>query len=88
MKNSIKVEEMQNEEMCVLVAPDGACQLSTLAPDYAMCVAMIQLLHKKGISKSYHEMVIIGEYEIMPIKVSVIANGTAEDAFNRFKQSI
>ena len=67
---------MQNEEMYVMVAPDGSPQFATLAPDFAMCIAMIKLLHRKGISKSYHEMVVAGEYKILPVKVSLVANGT------------
>lgn len=84
----MQIEEMQNEEMYVLVAPDGSCQLSTLAPDFPMCIAMVKLLHQKGISKSYHEMVVMGEYEIMPVKVTIVANGTAEEGFQKAKRDM
>jgi len=88
MSVKVNFEEIQNEEMYVLVAPDGSCQLSTMAPDFPMCIAMVKLLHQKGISKSYHEMVVIGDYKIMPIKVTVVANGTEEEGFQKFKQNI
>lgn len=86
--NNMTLEEMKNEEMYVLVAPDGSCQLSTLAPDFPMCIAMVKLLHQKGISKSYHEMVVMGEYKIMPVKVTIMANGTQEEGFQKFKQDM
>ena len=81
----MKVDELKNEEMYVLVAPDGSIQLTTLAPDYAMCIAMGELLASKGISQSVASMFEQG-YEVMPVKVSILQNGDAETAFQKAKR--
>lgn len=83
----MKFNETKEEEMCVLVAPDGSWQGMTLSPDYASCVAMIRMLHKAGMSESYHELVKVRGFEIMPVKVTVIQNGTAEEAFRKIKDN-
>ena len=79
----MNIQELQNEEMHCLVAPDGSIQLTTLSPDFATCVAMIKLLYKGGLSKSYHEMCVVGKYKILPIKVSIIQKGTEDKPFRK-----
>ena len=81
----MKIDELKNEEMYVLVAPDGTPQLMTLAPDYAMCVGVSQMLAKYGISKPIGEMFKMG-YEVMPVKVTIQQNGDAETAFQKAKR--
>lgn len=83
----MKLQESHEQGMCVLVAPDGSWQGMTLSPDYASCVAIIRMLHKAGMSESYHELVKVRGFEIMPVKVTVIQNGTAEEAFRKIKDN-
>lgn len=83
----MELQESHEQEMCVLVAPDGSWQAMTLSTDYASCVAMIRMLHKAGMSESYHELVKVRKFEIIPVKVTLIANGTAEDAFKKVKEN-
>lgn len=83
----MKLQESHEQGMCVLVAPDGSWQGMTLSPDYASCVAIIRMLHKAGMSESYHELVKVRGFEIMPVKVTVIQNGTAEEAFRKIKNN-
>lgn len=80
-------KETHEENMCVLVAPDGSWQGMTLSSDYASCVAIIRLLHKAGMSESYHELVKVRGFEIMPVKVTVVQNGTAEELFRKIKDN-
>lgn len=81
------LQESHEQEMCVLVAPDGSWQAMTLSTDYASCVAMIRMLHKAGMSESYHELVKVRGFEIMPVKVTVIKNGTTKEAFQKIKEN-
>ena len=83
----MKMENLVNEEMFVLVAPDGSPQTSTLSPDFAMCIAMVELLASKGIGQSVGKLFQQG-YKILPVKVSIEQNGNAEDGFQKFKKSI
>lgn len=81
----MKLEELNNEEFCVLVAPDGSPQLATLAPDYPYCLAMIQTLASSGMGQDIAELWKQG-YQVVPVRLTLIADGTEEDAFNRFKE--
>lgn len=81
----MKIEELQNEEMYCLCAPDGSTQLTTLAPDYEMCVAMATILSKAGISQPLDKMFKQG-FQIMPVKVTIVQNGTENEAFNKAKK--
>jgi hypothetical protein len=82
----VVLEELQNEQMYCLVAPDGSAQLTTLSPDFHTCVAMIKLLHSKGLGQSFHSLCNINGYEVLPVKVTMVQNGTAEDGFQAAKQ--
>lgn len=84
---TIKFEELKEEAMYCFVAPDGSPQLATLAPDYAYCVGLAQVLSMSGVCKTASQMFEEG-FEILPVKVTVIQNGTAEDAFNTAKESL
>lgn len=84
----MELTEMYNEEMYVLVAPDGSWQGMTLSPDYATCIATIKMLHKSGICESYHELVKMKGFEILPVKVTMLQNGTAEEGFQKAKQKL
>jgi hypothetical protein len=81
------IEEVTNEEMCCLFAPDGSWQPMTLASDFAMCVAQIRLLHSKGLCQSYHQFSMKG-FKILPIKVTMVQDGDEETAYNRAKETI
>lgn len=80
--------EVQNEEMYVLVAPDGNWQAMTLAPDFATCVAQMKMLHKCKMAESFHELVKVRGFEILPVKVSMKQSGTEEEGFQKAKQKL
>lgn len=81
------MENIINDDFYCLVAPDGELQVTTLAPDFPMCVAMIKMLHKAKVSKSFHELCIIGKYKILPVKVTIIQNGNENKPLNKIYQS-
>lgn len=81
----MKIEEIKNEDWYALFAPDGSIQGLTLAPDMATCVASIRMLHKARMSKSFFELTRDG-FEVMPVKLTILENGTAEEGFQRAKQ--
>lgn len=83
----MKFQELIEEEMYVLVAPDGSWQAMTLAPDFVTCVAQIRLMHQHGIGKSFHELVKVKGFRILPVKVSMIQNGTEDEGFQKAKQN-
>jgi|GEM_PF-4473291 len=83
----MKIDELLDEEMYVLTAPDGSIQLTTLAPDFAMCVAMTTILGKAGFSQPLDKMFKQG-FEIMPVKVTIRQNGTAESGFQKAKKTM
>ncbi len=80
--------EFHDEEMYVLVSPDGNWQAMTLAPDFATCVAQMRMLHKAKMCESFHELVKVRGFEILPVKVTVKENGTAEEGFKKAKQKL
>jgi hypothetical protein len=79
---NMKFEELIDEEMYALVAPDGFMQLSTMAPDFPMCVAMCEMMAKAGISLPLHEMLEQG-FMILPIKITAKLNGDENSAFKK-----
>lgn len=81
----MKLEELKDEEMHVLVAPDGTPQLSTMAPEYAECLAFCQLLAQKKICESPAVLFRKG-FEILRVKVNMSQMGDAEAAFNAAKK--
>lgn len=81
----MKIEELKDEEMYCLVAPDGSTQLMTLAPDYAMCIGIVTLISKKGIGEPLDKLFKKG-FHVMPVKVTILQNGTENDAFNKAKK--
>lgn len=83
----MKLQESHEQEMCVLVAPDGSWQAMTLSPDYASCLAMIRMLHKAGMSQSYHDLVKIKGFEIVPVRVTVIDNRHEEEIQNDIQKN-
>lgn len=85
---SVKLEGINEEEWYALVAPDGSFQAMTLAPDLATCVAQIRMLHKAKMCESFHELLKVRGFEILPVKLTMIQNGTAEEGFQKAKQSI
>lgn len=56
----MKIEPIINEEFYALVAPDGSVQTTTLAPDEAMCMAVVKMLHKAGMGQSWHQLKLAG----------------------------
>jgi hypothetical protein len=83
----MKIEELENEKMCALFAPDGSFQAMTLAPDFPSCVAQIKMLHGSRMCQSYHKLSLEG-FKILPVKITMIQDGTEEDLFNETKQRI
>ncbi len=84
----MELQEFIDEEMYALVAPDGSWQAMTLAPDFATCVAQIKMLHKCKMAESFHELVKVRGFEILPVKITMKQNGTAEEGFQKAKQKI
>lgn len=83
----MKLDELKEEEMYVLVAPDGTPQLSSMAPDYASCLGFCQVLASKGICK--HPAILFKEgFEILMVKVSMSQMGDAEAAFLAAKKKL
>lgn len=84
----MKLQETNEQDMYVLVAPDGSWQGMTLSPDYETCMGIIRTLHKAKMCESYHEMVKIRGFEILPVKVTIKQNGTAEEGFQKAQDNI
>lgn len=59
-----------------------------VAPDFATCIAQVKMLHKCGMSESFHELVKVRGFEIIPVKVTIIQNGTAEEGYQAAKQKL
>lgn len=81
----LKLVKFQDEEMYVLVAPDGNPQISTLAADFEMCLAFGQLLASKGISEHPAKLFKKG-FQILRVKVTMEQMGDAESAFQAAKK--
>lgn len=81
------LEEMHEQEMYCLVAPDGTPQPMIMAEDFAGCMATAKLLHKAGISESVAKLMYKG-FKILPVKVTMTQNGTAEEGFQRAKAKL
>lgn len=79
----LEIEELENEEMYCLFAPDGSWQPSTLSEDFPTCVAFIQLLHKAGMGRSFHQLCTVQGFKILPVKVSMVQNGDENTAFSQ-----
>jgi hypothetical protein len=79
----MNIEEVQNLEMYCLFATDGSWQPMTLAPDFATCIAVLKLLHKAGLSESFHELVKVRGFKILPIKVSFVLDGDENKPFRK-----
>lgn len=88
MNKKIILEEVKEQEMCVLVAPDGSWQGMTLAPDFETCVGVMKLLHSKGLSKSFHELCVVKGFQILPVVVSIKQMGDEEAGFQWAKQKL
>lgn len=84
----MKLEEVKDEEMYVLVAPDGSWQGMTLTPSFEMCVAVIKMMHKSGMSQSYHELVKVKGFQILPVLVSIKQMGDEKAGYNWAKQKL
>ena len=76
-------EPVTNEPMYCLFAPDGNWQPSTLAPDFASCVAFMQMLHDAKLSASFHDLCIVGDFKILPVSVTATVTGDEKTAFRR-----
>jgi hypothetical protein len=81
----MQLEEIKDEEMYVMVAPDGSPQLSTLAPDYATCIGFATLLSKKGIGQHPANLFKKG-FEVLRVKISMQQMDDAEAAFQAAKK--
>jgi hypothetical protein len=76
--------EISNAQFFCLVAPDGTPQVATLADEYALSMAVCNLLAKSGMGQPVAELFEQG-YEVLPVKLTITQNGTAEDAFQMAK---
>lgn len=78
----MNLEPISNEEMYVLVAPDGTPQITTMAPDFEMCWAMCNVISKAGISQPLEKMLDKG-FKILPVRVSIIQDGDENKPFKK-----
>jgi hypothetical protein len=76
------IQEVTAEPMYALFAPDGNWQAMSLAPDFASCVAVIRMLHKAKLSKSFHELSMKG-YKVLPVQVTLVVTGDENTAFTK-----
>lgn len=76
------MEEIHNESMYVMVAPDGNAQLTTLAPDFAMSLAMINVMADIGYSKPWVVLTTQG-YKVLPVRVTITQDGDENKAFQK-----
>jgi hypothetical protein len=83
----MKMEEMKDEEMYVLVAPDGTPQVSTLAPDYAMCLAMIRMFALSGMGASLEKLFGQG-YHVLCVKITMTQVGDEHSAFDQSRKKL
>lgn len=83
----MKPENLTNATYYCLFAPDGTWQPSTLADDYAMCLAFIKLLHKAKMGKSFFELTRAG-FQVLPVSVTMNVTGDAEAAFQAGKKAL
>ena len=83
----MKLDEINNEEWYVLTAADGTPQIFSLSPDFETCIGMTEMLASKGICRPLSVLFAEG-YEILPIKLSILSNGTAEEGFQKAKQKL
>ena len=83
----MKLDEIKNEEWYVLAAADGTPQIFSLAPEFETCVAMVEMMASKGIGRPLSVLFNEG-YEILPIKLTILSNGTAEEGFQKAKQKL
>ncbi|MCO5238850.1 MAG: hypothetical protein M9904_02235 [Chitinophagaceae bacterium] len=77
----MQIQEVTNESFYCLFAPDGTWQPMTLSPDFPMCVAIIRMMHKRGMSESFHELVKVRGFKILPIKISFVQDGDENKPF-------
>ena len=76
------MEELNQEEMYCLVAPDGSPQLMTLAHDFPMCIAIIKLLAEAKMGQNAKKLFNQG-FKVYPVKVTVTQNGEPDKAFKK-----
>lgn len=81
------LDEMHEEEMYCLVAPDGTPQPMMMGEDFADVIGMAELLHSHGISESISNLMSKG-YKILPVKVTITQNGTEEEGFQTSKSKL
>lgn len=79
----MQIQELHNQEMYALFAPDGSFQGMSLAPDFPTCCAMIKMMHKAGLGKSFHELMFLKGFKILPVKVSMVQNGDENKPFQK-----
>ncbi|OSZ79301.1 hypothetical protein CAP35_13895 [Chitinophagaceae bacterium IBVUCB1] len=83
--SEVKLNEIKEESFYAFVAPDGSWQAATTAPDFQTCIAITEVLSRSGICKNPAEMFSDG-FAILPVKITVVQDGTEEEGFQRFKK--
>ena len=66
----MKLHEMHEEEMFVLVAPDGDPQVTMLAEDLPGSFAIAKMMHKAGYSHSPESLIREG-FRFLPVRVTI-----------------
>lgn len=83
----MEFQKFENEDMVVLVAPDGHPQPMTLAEDFPTCVAVIELQAKAKLGKPFAKLLNEG-FKILPVKLSMTQSGDENTAFDAAKAKI
>lgn len=74
------MEALKNEEMYVLVAPDGNPQPMTMGPDFETCVSVCTMLELVGLSTPLKRLFADG-FKILPVLVTIVPNGDEDKQF-------
>jgi hypothetical protein len=83
----MEFQKFDNEDMVVLVAPDGHPQPMTLAEDFPTCVAVIEMHAKMKMGKPFAKLLHEG-FRILPVKLSMTQSGDENKAFDDAKAKI
>jgi len=75
-------EPVTNEPMYCLFAPDGNWQPMTLSPDFATCVAVMNLLAQHNVGTPFARLIKQG-YKILPVSVTAVVTGDENTAFQK-----
>lgn len=68
------INQITDKTFFAWIAPDGEVQFALMGETEIECLAIAKTLHKSGISKSPHEMMLKG-FKILPVRLTVADPG-------------